>query len=242
MVSSWQDLTWKDFDRLLKQGVDTVLLPVGTVEAHGVTPLGTDIMIPEAIAREIAPTLKAIIAPTVSYGITRSLGAYPGSLTVTSATFEAYLREILCSIASKKIRRIAVINGHGGQLEEIKNAALRVHQETGVYIVAVHWWILCQDIVVGHYGSEGGHAAVDETAAVLAIAPDKVKKGDYDESMIYQVNAGANIYPIPSTILIYKENTGKLDFDLKRAEAYFGAVCQRVSSFLEDVFRRWQNG
>lgn len=242
MVFSWQDLTWKDFDRLLQQGVDTALLPVGTIEAHGVTPLGTDIMIPEAIARAIAPTLKAIIAPTVSYGITRSLGAYPGSLTVTSATFEAYLREILSSIASKKIRRIAVINGHGGQLEEIKNAALRVHQETGVHIVVVHWWILCQDIVIRHYGSEGGHAAVDETAAVLAIASDKVKQADYDESMIYQVNAGANIYPIPSTILIYKENTGKLDFDLKRAEAYFGDVCRRVSAFLEDVFRRWQNG
>ncbi len=242
MVTYWQDLTWKDFDRLLQKGLDTALLPVGTIEAHGITPLGTDNLIPEAIARAIAPSLNAIIAPTISYGITRSLGAYPGSLTVTSATFEAYVGEILSSIVSKKINRIAIINGHGGQLDELKSAALRVHQATGARIAVVHWWILCQDIVLEHYKSEGGHAAVDETAAILATAPDKVKQADYDEAMIYLVNAGANIYPIPSTILTYKENTGKLDFDVKRAEAYFDDVCRRVLSFLEEVFRRWKNG
>lgn len=239
MGQYWADLTWSEFAQLQKEGFETAILPIGTIEAHGVIPLGTDNMIPEAIARSIASPLKAFIAPTISYGITRSLGAYAGSLTVAPDTFEAYVRDVLISIASKGIKHIVVINGHGGQLDELKRAALHVHQKHGVKIIVIHWWILCQDLATSHFATEGGHAAVDETAAILAIAPNKVMKSDYDESMIYTVNPGANIYPIPSTILAYKPGSGELDFDSTKADNYFRDVCARVLSFVEEIFERW---
>jgi hypothetical protein len=57
--------------------------------------------------------------------------------------------------------------------------------------------------------------------------------------MLYHVRPGVNLYPSPSTILIYKEKTGELNFDPSRANDYFQAVCEMVREFALDLFKRW---
>ncbi|MGB2770065.1 MAG: creatininase family protein, partial [Candidatus Zixiibacteriota bacterium] len=113
-----EEMNWMEFGELVPQKIDTVLLPVGTIEAHGVTNLGTDVSIPLFICEKISDDLKAIIAPPVYYGITRSLYSYPGSLTVSSSTFENYLTEIMLSLGKKGFSRVVVMNGHGGHFNE----------------------------------------------------------------------------------------------------------------------------
>jgi len=240
MELRWNRLNWKEFEALLKQGYSRVILPVGTIEAHGVTPLGTDNIIPETIAERIAPDIKAFIAPTVSYGITRSLLKYPGSLTVAAPTFKAYITELLLSFANCGIKEIVIINGHGGQNDELKQAAFDVHEKTSTKVAVVHWWDLCKEQTKNYYDTSGGHGAVDETAAMIAYAPDTIHEDMYNPDMLYYVKPGANVYPIPSTILIYKENTGALDFDKQKADDYFKAVCDTVKDFLIDTFKRWE--
>jgi creatinine amidohydrolase len=220
MELRWDRLNWQDFEDLRENGYNRVILPLGTIEAHGVIPLGTDNIIPENIAQRIAPDIKAIIAPTISYGVTRSLLHYPGSL-------------------SKGMEKIVIINGHGGHLDELKQIAFEIHEKTQVKVAVIHWWILCQDLGPEIYGTEGGHAAVDETAAIIACAPETVKKEKYSPDMLYRFRQGVNVYPSPSTIIIYKEDTGALDFDAKKADDYFKAVCQRIKNFILDVFKSW---
>jgi len=239
MELMWNKLNWREFKQLQEDGFANAILPVGTIEAHGVTPLGTDNIIPEGIARNIAPAIKALIAPTVSYGITRSLISYSGSLTVSSRAFQDYVVEILLSMAGQGIKKVIVLNGHGGQMEELRQAAFLTFQKTGIKVAVVHWWIMCESLVEKHFGTAGGHAAVDETAALMATAPGTIKKDLYDPAMLYHVRPGVNLYPSPSTILIYKENTGELNFDPKRANDYFQAVCEMVRGFALDLFRRW---
>jgi creatinine amidohydrolase len=77
-----EELNWMEFKRLVPKKTDVVLLPIGTIEAHGVTGLGTDNQIPSSIAERIAEPVNALIAPAVNYGITKSLLPYPGSVTV----------------------------------------------------------------------------------------------------------------------------------------------------------------
>jgi creatinine amidohydrolase len=240
MELRWDKLNWQDIEGLKKQGYDSVIIPVGTIEAHGVVPLGTDNLIPETIARKIAADTKLLIAPTVNYGITKSLLSYPGSLTVSSTTFQAYITEILLSLAAGGINKLVILNGHGGQMDELKAAAYDVFAKTRVKIAVIHWWILCGHLVEKHYGTSGGHAAVDETAAVIACAPDTVQKDKYKPDMLYHIKPGTSVYPNPSTILIYQENTGALDFDSNKAKAYFNDVCDTVKQFILDTFKRWQ--
>ena len=73
-----EELNWQEFGKIVPKVTDAVLLPVGTLEAHGVTGLGTDNFIPVSLAERIAGKVNALIAPTIPYGITRSLLPYPG--------------------------------------------------------------------------------------------------------------------------------------------------------------------
>lgn len=236
----WEELNWAEFGKLVPDKFDTAVLPVGTIEAHGVSPLGTDNLIPAEIARRIAPDLKAVIAPTVNYGITSTLLAYPGSLTVSSETFERYVGEILISVADCRFEKIVVINGHGGQNEQLGRAAREAWRRKRTKIVVVHWWMCCDDIVERIYGRAGGHAATDENAAVQAFRPELIKKDLYSDDMVYNQPPGFTAYPNPGTILAYKEDAGFIDFDQKKAEEYFAEAVNRVKDHILEIFRRWE--
>jgi len=236
----WEELNWAEFEKIVPEKRDTVILPVGTIEAHGVAPLGTDNMIPFEMARRMADDLKAVVAPLVSYGITRTLLAYPGSLSVTADTFEKYVTEIMLSMADCKFRKMIVLNGHGGHIEQFGRAAREVWQAKKIKIAVVHWWMCCDDIVERIYGRAGGHAATDENAAIQAIRPELIRRDLYSDDMVYNQPQGFTIYPNPGTILAHKENAGYLDFDQNKAEAYFAAVIDRVKTHILDIFKRWE--
>lgn len=235
-----EELNWMEFRELVPKKINTVLLPVGTIEAHGVTNLGTDVSIPSFICEKIADDLNAIIAPPVYYGITRTLYSYPGSLTVSSPTFESYITEIMLSLAEKGLSVILVMNGHGGHFNELKNAAMRVHREKEAKVAVIHWWILCEELTKKFFGQTGAHAGLDENAAVLAINPKFVKKARYRKDMAFLMKDGMYCLPAPGSILIYKENEGLPKFDQKRAKSYMNKVTQKIKDEILDLFSRWK--
>ena len=88
-----EKLTYIEVGKLIEKGNDTVILPIGTIEAHGPhLPLGTDVIIPSSIAEKLAEAIDGLIAPPIYYGITRSLLAYSGSLTVPQDVFKQYVK------------------------------------------------------------------------------------------------------------------------------------------------------
>ena len=236
-----EEMNWLEFQELVPSTINTVLLPIGTIEAHGVTNLGTDVSIPVHLCEKIADELKAIIAPPVYYGITRTLYAYPGSLTVSSSTFESYVTEILSSLAEKGFSRILVMNGHGGHMDELKNAAMQVHRQHHVQVAVIHWWVLCEELTKEFFGEAGGHAALDENAAILAIDEKLVKPEKYKKEMVYLQKNGLYPLPCPGPIVIYKENEGYPEFDQKKAKAYMEKVIKKVRDEILDLFDRWAN-
>src|SRR5262249_46227516 len=76
------DINWMEFKEVVPGKIDTVLLPTGTLEPHGVINNGADITAPVALARSIAGRINAMIAPVVPYGITGSMDAFPGSFSI----------------------------------------------------------------------------------------------------------------------------------------------------------------
>ena len=199
------DLNWIEVGRLVPETVTTVLLPVGTLEPHGVVNNGADNTVPESLAVYIAPRVNALIAPTVKYGVTTALGEYPGTFGIQHETFETYVYEVMKGFADNGFRNIVVINGHGPNGAPLRSAADRVWQETDSRLLVTEWWAMTADLVQEIYGGQGGHAGNNETAAVLAVRPDLVHQELYTgPEMTTPRASGWSAYPFPSSILLYR--------------------------------------
>lgn len=240
MERELQKLNWQTIQNLVPSKIDTIILPVGTVEGHGSACIGTDNYIPETIAAGIAERINALIAPTVNYGITKSLYRYNGGSTIKPETFQLYIRDILDSLADTGFKNVVLMNGHGGNNAALKPVAYEFHKETKVNIVVVHWWELCGEMTHEFFGHHGGHAGTDETAMVQAIDEKLADQKMYDEELAYYYRPGADVYPIPGSILLYKDGEGYPNFNLEQAREYRLKVIEMVGDFVEMVIGKWK--
>jgi creatinine amidohydrolase len=236
-------INWMEFRDLVPAQIETVLLPLGTLEAHGVIPNGTDIMAPVAIARAIAEGVKAMIAPAVPYGFTGILDAYPGSFTVPEPVYREYVRAVLSGLARNKFKNIILLNGHGGGQTAILSAlAQEVGRETKTRLLVINWWSYCSDVVREVYGEDGGHAGNSETALVMAIDPELVQEKRYGGAEMATAIPAPNTwsaYPFPSSILLYQEGQGLPVFDPAKARSYFEKVTGKVAALITETVAKW---
>jgi len=240
MERELQRLTWTTVKQIVPGQIETALFPVGTVEAHGATPVGTDNIIPETIASLVAARVNALIAPTLNYGITRSLYRYPGSIRIQPPHFTPFVADILESLADSSFKYVFVLNGHGGNNACLKEAAYEVHCRRRIYIAVIHWWLLARDLTVAHFGQVGGHGGIDETACIQAIDQRLVKPEEYTDKTACLITDGADVFPSPGTVLIYKQGEGYPNFDLQQALTYLPKVADLVGDFILDTIDRWR--
>jgi creatinine amidohydrolase len=96
------------------QGDDRVVLPVGSTEQHGYLSLGTDALLAERVSVEAAEPLGIPVMPVMPFGMAPYFTEYPGSMSLRMTTYLEVIRDLLDCLASQGFRRIAVVNGHGG--------------------------------------------------------------------------------------------------------------------------------
>jgi creatinine amidohydrolase len=234
-------INWMEFQEVVPSKVQTVLLPIGSLEAHGVTANGTDILAPVAMARDVATRVNAMVAPVIPYGMTASLGAYPGGLTMPEDAYKGYVRAVLAGLARSKFRNIILLNGHGGNSAALNAVAAEVSTETGVRTLVVNWWTFCSDVTLEVFGEDGGHAGENENAYVMAIDPSLSHPERYKPEMaLPNPPSGAwTAFPHPSSIMLYKEGQGYPKFDAAKAKVYFQKVNDKIARLVLDVVKRW---
>jgi creatinine amidohydrolase len=93
---------------------DRVVLPVGSTEQHGYLSLGTDALLAERVSAEAAEPLGIPVLPVMPFGMAPYFTQYPGSMSLRMTTYLEVLRDLLDCLAGQGFRRIAVVNGHGG--------------------------------------------------------------------------------------------------------------------------------
>jgi creatinine amidohydrolase len=237
------DLSWEQFRDRVPAACDLAIVPVGTIEAHGAIPLGTDTMIPEALAAALAPRLNALIAPSIAYGVTNSLLPFPGSTTVSSATFSAYLFEAVAGLVDAGFHRVVLLNGHGGQSSEVAGCVARLWNEKRAYACAVEWWGFAEELAATIYpGTISGHAGVEETAMLVAIAPDLVDGARATKVRRFARHRGLRARPFPASIILDRKETateGAPVLDPSRAKAFYDGVVEAIHAGLRDVFVGW---
>ena len=98
-----EELNWIEVGQLVPDSTQTVLLPAGILEAHGVINNGADITAPVELSARLAPRVNALIAPVIPYGVQGSLGGYPGTFGISAETYEEYAYETMRG--TRRVRR-----------------------------------------------------------------------------------------------------------------------------------------
>ena len=234
-------MCWQEFGELVPARIRTVLAPFGSLEPHGVIPNGTDNLAPEAMARDIAARVDALIAPTLNYGMTDAMKAFPGAVSIPSEAYAPFAEAVLDNLAANGFKNIIVLNGHGGNTAVLNAAATRVANACRVRVLVVNWWTLADDITKAVFKQNGGHAGNNETAYIQAFLPDSVHPERYKPEMASpNAPAGASYAaPVASTILLYEKGQGYPTFDAAQAKESFRKVNDRVAELVLDTIKKW---
>jgi creatinine amidohydrolase len=235
-------LCWQEFGEIVPARIATVLVPFGSLEPHGVIPNGTDSLAPEAMARDIAVRVDALIAPTLNYGMTEAMKAFPGAVSIPGDAYAPFAESVLDNLAANGFKNIIVLNGHGGNTAALNAAATKVANARRVRVLVINWWTLADDITKSVFKQNGGHAGNNETAYMQAIVPEHIHPERYKPEMATPNPAPSGAYyavPVQSTILLYEKGQGYPTFDAGQAKEYFRKVNDRVAELILDTVKKW---
>ncbi|HEY8869675.1 MAG TPA: creatininase family protein [Candidatus Limnocylindrales bacterium] len=154
----------------------TVIVPVGSTEQHGPHgPLLTDSLIPQEVARRVAPQVRAVVAPTVNYSLSYPHVGFTGVVHLRIPTFMALVEDLCVGLAAVGFKRLVFLNGHYDNTYAIAyacaNAAARMPRDVRAFPVN-YWDGMSADEAAEFFDPGTGlHANRAETSAVLAINP-----------------------------------------------------------------------
>jgi creatinine amidohydrolase len=171
---------------------DTVIVPTGSTEQHGPHgPLLTDVLVPNEVARRVAPRIGAVVAPTINYGLSYPHVGFTGVVHIRIPTFMALVEDVAVSLAAIGFRRIVFLNGHYDNTMAIAyacaNASPRLPETARAF--PVNYWDGMTPSEAAEFfdPSNGLHANRGETSAVMAI----------DEGLVDLAAANAEMPPFP---------------------------------------------
>ncbi len=175
--SSLHHMTYEEA-REYFSGRDLVILPVGSVEQHGpANPLGTDMLIAEALAQEVASRSGVISLPVIPFGISFHHMGFPGTITVGEDSLGGYMLDVMRSLSRWGVKKVLIVNGHGGNLPTLQLVARRAMDELGVRVYVYQWWTSSSRILEELFEEdERGHASGAETSLNMHLHPELVRR------------------------------------------------------------------
>jgi creatinine amidohydrolase len=167
-------MSWTEAKEYFKKN-DIAILPVGSNEQHGPqNPLGTDHLIAKAIAEETAERTGVFCLQVIPFGVSSHHKQFWGTIYVSPKTFKNYVKEVCLALNYYSIRKIVIVNGHGGNLCALMEMA-RELREKGIFVSIFQWWSAANKLLPDLFKpEERRHAAAEETSVNLALHPHLV--------------------------------------------------------------------
>lgn len=178
MKRFWAELTTREAARL---GADAIaILPVAAVEQHGPhLPLGTDLHIAEGYIARILPLLPpapVFFLPVQAVGASAEHLSFAGTVSLEPETALEAWEQVCAAPIRAGVRRLILMNTHGGNVPVIDLLARRLRQQHGVLAVtaSMHRFGYPDGLFTPEERAHGIHGGEIETSLMLAFRPDLV--------------------------------------------------------------------
>lgn len=160
------------------------ILPTAAIEQHGPhLPVGTDTLIMEGMLAELRRQLSALpdapdvrILPVQAVGKSNEHLWAPGTVTLSAETALRAWLEIGLSVARAGIRKIVLVNSHGGNLDLVSILSRELRVRAGMFAVKCQWTAfgMPEGMYPPRETAFGIHGGDMETSLMMAFAPDCV--------------------------------------------------------------------
>ncbi len=223
-------------------GFEVAILPFGSTEPHNYhLPYATDTLTCTAItdlacAKAWDAGAKVVVLPPVTAGSNAELLKFPMVIHWSSLTYESIIRDVVASLKAHGIRKLLLVNGHGGNMFQHILQELVTDRE--IFIFQANWWEFAPKALEENSEKPGGHAHEWETSVAMHLFPELVKlewatAGESNESSLSAINEGKIHLAYPWHL--FTNNSGCGDPSLatpEKGRKITEAVVEEFSKFL----------
>ena len=184
-----EEMVWPEIETALESGTRTAIIAVGSIEQHGPhLPLNMDTLDGDELSRRIASELgDALAAPTIRPGCSGHHMEFPGTLTVPPETLMDVIRSYCRSLDKHGFEYLVLVPTHGGNFGPVNTVAPDIAREIDASVIPLadldeHMQLLNEGLSEAgiEYDQDVIHAGAAETAMVLAIDEDRVRKDQFE--------------------------------------------------------------
>ncbi|MGD8341863.1 MAG: creatininase family protein [Gammaproteobacteria bacterium] len=183
----WQELKTTEFAGLDPERTIAVF-PVAAVEQHGPhLPLATDALINDGIVRAaiaaIPDDIVALFLPALNFGASSEHEDFSGTLSIAAETLLASWLGIAEGVARTGIRKLVILNSHGGQKSLVDLAAIRLRVAWDMLVVRCNYFAFGapDELFSSEEWTTGLHGGEIETSLMLHLHPELVATGKLDD-------------------------------------------------------------
>jgi creatinine amidohydrolase len=221
------------------------VLPMGATEPHNYhLPYGNDFLTVRRVgervcARAHGAGAKVLLLPTIPFGVDANMLAFPLTIHVGLMSLEAVLGDVIRSLELHGIRKLVLLNGHGGN--ELKPLLREWYGTTPVFATVVDWWKVGQDRYAEIFEKPDDHAGEMETSVALALFPELVELGQMADGGTRQarfeaIRRGWAAITRPWHLLTESSGSGDPRAATReKGERYLELVTDRLTQFLVEL-------
>lgn len=244
-IAEW-DLRQTNLSRLRENNLPRVaVLPTAAIEAHNNhLPQGQDLLHTSHVARRCTERAwqsgaQIICLPAIPYGVDCNLLDFPLTIHISQSTLDQMVRDIVVSLHHHGIKRIVLLNGHGGN--DFKPLIRQLQCDLDVHLFVCDWWKVGMDRYADIFENPDDHAGELETSVALHLYPhlvemEKAGPGSVPPFRFEALNRGW----VQTSRRFMRLNDHCSAGNPRQASAekgrrYLELVCERISAFLVEL-------
>jgi creatinine amidohydrolase len=241
MKDKWklQNITLND---TINKKFEVAVIPVGTTEPHNYhLPYGSDTFQADYIASEscrqaVEKGASILQLPAIPYGVDSNMMEFPFAINIYPNTLNLLLKDILDSLFFNGIKKVVIVNGHGGN--DFKPFLRELYPEHKEFVCIIDWWKVASDKYKEIFEYPDDHAGEMETSVNMCIAPELVhlenaKDGKFNSTKFDAINNGWVLIARKWINLTESSGVGyPLKATKEKGEKYIKITIERMSRFL----------